>query len=102
MDGNAANREVEMRSIFAGVRFDEGSEEEEVSSPRELKAFYSVPEFARLCSVNRNVMARLLSEANVTFIGNGRGRRVPLSEIRDKLPAVFESFLLVKSSTNDE
>lgn len=63
-----------------------------------LKALYSVPEFARLCRMDRWTVARLLESAGVTFVGVGRTRRIPLSEIAEKLPALYRSVLLLQES----
>lgn len=67
-----------------------------------LKALYTVPEFAEMCRVHRNTMRRLLQKAGVQFVGQGRGCKVPLSEIRTKLPEVYASFMLAHGQSDAE
>ena len=57
----------------------------------ELRALYSVAALARIANVSRFMLTRLLRANSVQFIVAGRARYVPLVEIRDKTPPLFES-----------
>jgi hypothetical protein len=57
----------------------------------ELRALYSVAALARIANVSRFMLTRLLRANSVQFIVAGRARYVPLVEIRDKIPPLFES-----------
>jgi hypothetical protein len=57
----------------------------------ELRALYSVAALARIANLRRFKLTRLLRANSVQFIVAGRARYVPLVEIRDEIPPLFES-----------
>ena len=57
----------------------------------EIRAFYSVAELARAAGVPPYKLLRLLRRCRVTFIHAGRAFYVPLSEIREKIPPLWQS-----------
>lgn len=52
---------------------------------------HSVAALARIANVSRFMLTRLLRANSVQFIVAGRARYVPLVEIRDRIPPLFES-----------
>jgi hypothetical protein len=58
-----------------------------------VKAIYSIAELARIASVTRQLLGRLLHANRVEFIHSGRSVFVPLSEIEKKIPPLFVSLL---------
>ena len=59
----------------------------------EVKALYSVAELARGANVGADRLRRVLRASGVTLLRGGRVLLVPLSEIREKIPALWESIL---------
>jgi hypothetical protein len=57
----------------------------------EIRAFYSVAELARAAGVPSYKLLRLLRRCHVAFIHAGRAHYVPLSEIREKIPPLWQS-----------
>ena len=55
-----------------------------------LRAAYSIGELARAARVDRRRLARVLEEAEVTFLMSGRVRLVSLSELERKVPTLWE------------
>ena len=55
-----------------------------------LRAAYSIGELARAARVDRRRLARVLEEAEVTFLMSGRVRLVSLSELESKVPTLWE------------
>jgi hypothetical protein len=55
-----------------------------------LRAAYSLGELARAARVDRRRLARVLEEAEVTFLMSGRVRLVSLSELERKVPTLWE------------
>jgi hypothetical protein len=59
----------------------------------EVKALYPVPILARACGVTQQRLVRLLRRNGVALLNSGRAIIVPLSEIRRRLPALWESLI---------
>jgi hypothetical protein len=57
----------------------------------QVQALYSVPALARIANVTTHMLRRLLQANGVQFIRGGRASFVPLSEIRRKIPSLWES-----------
>jgi hypothetical protein len=57
----------------------------------EIRAFYPVAELARAAGVPAYKLLRLLRRCRVAFIHAGRAYYVPLSEIREKIPPLWQS-----------
>jgi hypothetical protein len=57
----------------------------------ELKAFYTIPELARASGMPYHFMRRLLESNGVTLLRAHRSVVVPLSEIRSRAPAIWNS-----------
>ena len=57
----------------------------------QIRAFYPVAELARAAGVPAYKLLRLLRRCRVTFIHAGRAFYVPLSEIREKIPPLWQS-----------
>lgn len=55
------------------------------------RAFYSVPELARLAGVHKEKMRRLLVAANVTVQRQGRATVVFASDLRESAPVLWDS-----------
>jgi hypothetical protein len=53
---------------------------------------YSIARLAKLGGVSRFLLRRLLKASGVTFVRSGRTVLVPLSEIEEKLPTLWNSF----------
>lgn len=62
----------------------------------ELKAWYTVPELARMAGTTRDDMRRTLRRTGVTIRTEGRTGRVLLSELRRVAPDIWQSILLVQ------
>lgn len=62
-----------------------------VGDPFEVRAFYSVPALARIANVSADMMRRLLRTNRLEFLRVGRVLVVPLSEIRKKVPPLWNS-----------
>jgi hypothetical protein len=56
----------------------------------EVRAFYSINELARVAGVTTYRLLRLLRRNRVTFLQAGRAVFVPLSEIRLKIPPLWD------------
>jgi hypothetical protein len=52
---------------------------------------YTIPMLARALGIGRSRVNRLLDAQDVLVYTVGRSRLVPLSEIEEKLPALWES-----------
>jgi hypothetical protein len=57
----------------------------------QVRAFYSVPELARIANVPTYRLLRLLRRNGVTFLRVGRAFYVTLTEVREKIPPLWES-----------
>jgi hypothetical protein len=57
----------------------------------EVRVFYSVAELARAGNVPAYRLLRLLRRNGVTFLRAGRAFYVTLTEIREKIPPLWES-----------
>ena len=57
----------------------------------EVRAFMTVPELAKLANIDRKRMARFLESAGVPMHPIGAYRRVFLSDIKAKVPSLWES-----------
>jgi hypothetical protein len=55
----------------------------------EVRALYTVSELARVAGMRPYNLLRLLRRANVVFLRSGRAFYVPLSEIRERVPALW-------------
>jgi hypothetical protein len=58
-----------------------------------VRALYPVPILARACGVTQQRMARLLRANGVALVHSGRSIIVPLSEIRRRIPALWDSLV---------
>ena len=56
-----------------------------------LRAWYSIAALAEFANVSRFELRRALLRANGQFVRAGRAMFVPLSEVRKKIPNLFES-----------
>jgi hypothetical protein len=64
--------------------------------PRQVpvaRAVYSIAELASIGNVSRQSLGRLLDACGIEFVYAGRTALVPLSEIRRKIPPLWESIL---------
>ena len=60
-----------------------------------MKAVYTIPELAKMASVTRSRMRRMLDSYEVEYLNrSGHGLLVPLSEIRDKIKPLYDSFYM--------
>jgi hypothetical protein len=59
--------------------------------PLQVQAIYSIPALARIANVSWHLMARLLRANGVRFIHSGRSLLVPLQEVRDKIPPLWDA-----------
>jgi hypothetical protein len=59
----------------------------------QIRALYLVPILARACGVTQGRMARLLRANGVAFVRSGRSIIVPLSELRRRVPALWDSLV---------
>jgi hypothetical protein len=59
-------------------------------APLEVKAYYAVPELARLAGVSSWGLLRLLRKNGVTLMTAGRALFVPLAEPQRKIPPLWE------------
>jgi len=57
----------------------------------EVRAFYSVPALAQIANVSADMMRRLLRTNRLELLRVGRVLLVPLSEIRKKVPPLWDS-----------
>jgi hypothetical protein len=64
---------------------------EKRTSALEVRVFYSVAELARAGNVPAYRLLRLLRRNGVTFLSAGRALYVTLTEIRRKIPPLWES-----------
>lgn len=65
--------------------------------PGQLKAFYTVPELARMAGVSRWTMARRLEVIGVPFRNTGRWRVVYLADLKRIDPDLWLSITSVES-----
>ena len=66
--------------------------------PRErfgLRALYSIAALAEFAEVSRFMLRRALQKGNVQFVRAGRAVLVPLSEVKKKIPNLFESICVI-------
>ncbi len=63
----------------------------------ELKALYTIEELctAGRLTIHRDTLTKLLTARGVLFLHSGRNIYIPLSEVRDKIPALWESLTLI-------
>ena len=66
-----------------------------------LRALYSISELASVAGVHRHVMRRLVLGSGVRFVSTGRKLLVPLSEIQDRLPDLWQSLLRLERARYD-
>ena len=59
----------------------------------QLRAFYAIAELARASGVRPYKLLRLMRRCRVIFIHAGRSFYVPLSEIREKIPALWQGIM---------
>ena len=60
-----------------------------------MKTVYTIQELADLADVSRNRMVRLLDAYGVEFLEpGGRPKMVPLSQIREKIKPLYDSFYM--------
>jgi hypothetical protein len=57
----------------------------------EVQALYSVAALARAANVGTELLRRVLRANGIVFVRGGRALLVPLSEIRDRIPLLWES-----------
>lgn len=57
------------------------------------KAVYSIAELASIGNVTRQSLGRLLRACGIEFVHAGRTALVPLSEIRKRIPPLWESLV---------
>ena len=62
----------------------------------QVQALYSVARLARFANVTRHVLRRVLRSNGVVLVNGGRSLFVPLSEIRRKIPPLWESLCLAE------
>jgi hypothetical protein len=62
----------------------------------DVRPFYTVTELARAGKVSRFLMRRLLRSNGITFLRAGRSQYVMLTEIREKIPSLWESLRLAE------
>lgn len=62
-----------------------------------LRAFYTTSELAQAANVDIDFLRRLLKKNGVVFIRAGRSLVVPLTEIENKVFALWESLKLAQS-----
>ena len=70
------------------------------AAPLELRAFYSVAMLARIANISRQMLHRLLRRSRVSLVRDGRSVSVPLSEIRWKIPALWNSIYEMEALRN--
>jgi hypothetical protein len=61
----------------------------------ELQAVYRVRELAEFANTSRYLMARLLREAGVLGVRVGSTVVIPVSEVKEKIPLLWESLTAV-------
>ena len=59
----------------------------------EIRALYSVTELARAARVSTHKLRRVLRANHVVLLRSGRALFVPLSEIRDKIPPLWDGIV---------
>lgn len=72
--------------------------------PREkfgLRALYSIAALAEYAGVTRFMLRRALQRANVQFVRAGRAVLVPLSEVKRKIPNLFESICVIEEKRRE-
>jgi hypothetical protein len=62
----------------------------------EVQALYSISALARLANVTRQMLTRLLQINHVQLVHIGRATLVPLSQIEEKIPPLWESLCAVE------
>jgi hypothetical protein len=62
----------------------------------QVRALYSIAALARFGDVSTYVLRRVLRSNGVAFVRSGRALCVPMSEIRRKIPPLWESLQLVE------
>jgi hypothetical protein len=58
-----------------------------------LQAVYTLAEFAQLSSLAKKPCRRLLDQCGIRYIWNGKKILVPLSEIKLKIPRLYDSIM---------
>jgi hypothetical protein len=61
-----------------------------------LRAWYSIAALAEFANVSRFELRRALLRASVQFVRAGRAMFVPLSEVKKKIPNLFESICVLE------
>ncbi len=56
----------------------------------EVRAFYTIAELARFAGVTPYMLLRVLRRNRVVFLQAGRALYVPLSEVRERIPPLWE------------
>lgn len=64
----------------------------------EVQAFYSIARLARIANVTRHMMSRVLRANGITMMRAGRALFVPLSEIRERIPAFWDSLCAAEAA----
>jgi hypothetical protein len=67
----------------------------------EVRGFYSVAELARAGNVPAYRLLRILRRNGVAFLRVGRALYVPLTEIRQKIPPLWESLCAAEKLRRD-
>lgn len=57
----------------------------------EVQALYSIATLARVARISTYQLRRVLRSNGIVFVRGGRALLVPLSEIRSKIPPLWES-----------
>jgi hypothetical protein len=69
---------------------------DERGHPLEVRAVYSLPELARVANITADRMRRLLRASGVQMLRSGRNLLVPLSEIEQKIPPLWQSIQAIE------
>jgi hypothetical protein len=73
-----------------------GNRQSGIAGALPVQALYSLAKLARFANVTRHVLRRVLRSNGVVFVHGGRSLFVPLSEIRRKIPPLWESICLAE------
>jgi putative RecB family exonuclease len=93
---NAASVEYPLEPTLAVLSEATGASSNE-SHSRELRAFYSVPELARIANIGAHQMRRLLRASGLQMLRSGRRLLVPLSEIESNAPLIWRSLQAIEA-----
>jgi hypothetical protein len=64
----------------------------------ELQAVYRIPELATIANTSRYLMERLLREAGVRRLRVGKTAVIPMREIQEKIPLLWESLQALREA----